>query len=563
MSDAPALPAWAREIIDLYRSHTASQFILHGNIEDTLVLPSATPGHPSTTGSLHDFFLHILMPGFDVILSYDIGNGLRVEKGGDIFARWPALKDHPVPPREPRAAVEYLTRYFRYSANLARIQGGHAPQTGCIIRSAHLLAPAVSGGWNHDLNALALLIRDWAADSTLSGSRLATCLLTPNLHDLHPILPANPRTARVKIPLPGPEDTTPALVALAQAHPAVLDPWKEQLPRLANELRGATLHSIETLVRLKASRNQPLLPADVTAERKRLVEEECQDLIEFIPPEKSLDLVQGFEPVKEHFLQDIELWQRGETAALPMGYLLCGPVGTGKTFLVECLAGQAGVPVVKIRNFRDRWVGGTESNLEKIFRLLQALGRCYVFIDEADQALGRREGAAHDGGLSGRVYSMMAKEMGNPDNRGRIVWVLASSRPDLIEIDLKRPGRIDVKIPLLPCSSPAEAWELLAALCRRKKICVEDSHRDALLPLMPEWLTAGTAESIATRAYRLTRTRDLPPADALRSILEEFQNPVPRHVLETQIRLAIDEATATDLIPPAFRSGSFPPPPMA
>src|SRR5258708_7187817 len=68
--------------------------------------------------------------------------------------------------------------------------------------------------------------------------------------------------------------------------------------------------------------------------------------------------------------------------------------------MVECLAGEAGVPVVEIKNFRDKWVGYTEGNLEKIFRLLQVLTRCFVFIDEADQALGRRESGANDSGLS-------------------------------------------------------------------------------------------------------------------------------------------------------------------
>jgi SpoVK/Ycf46/Vps4 family AAA+-type ATPase len=72
--------------------------------------------------------------------------------------------------------------------------------------------------------------------------------------------------------------------------------------------------------------------------------------------------------------------------------------------MVECLAGEAGVPVVKLKNFRDKWIGSTEGNLEKIFRLLQALGRCFVFIDEADQALGRRDAQAGDSGVSERVY---------------------------------------------------------------------------------------------------------------------------------------------------------------
>jgi SpoVK/Ycf46/Vps4 family AAA+-type ATPase len=96
------------------------------------------------------------------------------------------------------------------------------------------------------------------------------------------------------------------------------------------------------------------------------------------------------------------------------------PVGTGKTFMVECLAGEAGVPVVKMKNFRDKWVGSTESNLEKIFLLLDALGRCIVFVDEADQALGRRNADSGDSGVSGRVYGMMAERMSDSRKRGRI-----------------------------------------------------------------------------------------------------------------------------------------------
>ncbi len=103
-----------------------------------------------------------------------------------------------------------------------------------------------------------------------------------------------------------------------------------------------------------------------------------------------------------------------------------------------------------MKNFRDKWVGSSEGNLEKIFRLIHALGRCYVFIDEADQALGRRDSASGDSGVGGRIYSMLAEEIGGSTNRGRVIWVLASSRPDLIEVDLKRPGRVDVKISAVP-----------------------------------------------------------------------------------------------------------------
>src|SRR5260370_39674388 len=146
---------------------------------------------------------------------------------------------------------------------------------------------------------------------------------------------------------------------------------------------------------------------------------------------------------------------------MPKGYLLCGPVGTGKTFMAECLAGEAGVPVVKLKNFRDKWGGSTEGNLEKIFRLLDALGRCYVFVDEADQAIGRRDSGADDSGSSGRSSSMCAEQMGSSSSRGKLIWILASSRPDLIEVDLKRPGRVYVKIPLFPTTEARESFELI------------------------------------------------------------------------------------------------------
>jgi len=103
---------------------------------------------------------------------------------------------------------------------------------------------------------------------------------------------------------------------------------------------------------------------------------------------------------------------------------------------------------------------------EKIFRLLQALGRAYVFIDEADQAIGRRQAGDGDSGISGRIYSMLAEAMGSSSNRCKLIWILASSRPDLIEVDLKRPGRVDVKILLFPTTDAHESFEVLRTLCK-------------------------------------------------------------------------------------------------
>ena len=57
--------------------------------------------------------------------------------------------------------------------------------------------------------------------------------------------------------------------------------------------------------------------------------------------------------------------KEGNPEVLPMGYLVCGPVGTGKTFLVQCFAKDVSIPMVKLKNFRSQWQGVTEGNLEK------------------------------------------------------------------------------------------------------------------------------------------------------------------------------------------------------
>jgi SpoVK/Ycf46/Vps4 family AAA+-type ATPase len=214
--------------------------------------------------------------------------------------------------------------------------------------------------------------------------------------------------------------------------------------------------------------------------------------------------------------------------------------------------------VVKLKNFRDKWVGSTEGNLERIFRLLQALGRCYVFVDEADQAIGRRDSSSGDSGISGRIYSMLAEEMGNSSNRGKLVWILASSRPDLVEVDLKRPGRIDVKIPLFPTANARESFDLLRALCQKRGIAISESEFTALESLMPLLLTPGAAETLAVKIYRLVRTSTSNPTDALKKCLTDYQNPVPLDTMEFQIRLAASEASDLEFVPDLFRAQRTP-----
>src|SRR5581483_2237180 len=191
--------------------------------------------------------------------------------------------------------------------------------------------------------------------------------------------------------------------------------------------------------------------------------------------------------------QDAALIARGQLEVAPMGYLLCGPVGTGKTFLAECYAGSIGVPCAKLRNFRSKYVGETEGNLERVLTVLRSLGPVVVLIDEADAALGTRQ-ADGDAGTSGRIFAMIASQMGDTRYRGRIVWMLLTSRPDLLPIDLKRQGRAEVHIPLFYPRDEAEVSEMFRVMAKKNKVTLPDG---AVPPVKPDrHLSGSDIESI-------------------------------------------------------------------
>lgn len=543
-----ALPPWAQELVASYESGAACQFVLHGNVYDRVLVPGAAGG---SLGSLRDFLLGVLLAPFDVVLGYDLGNGIRVERGGEVFATWPAIQRAGELPRGPRAAVETLTHYLRYCANLARL-GKPAPRVAVLVEAAELIAPAGDAG-GYDAGAIVLLLREWANDSLIGGHPIATFLVAENLNDLHPLIATNTHSVKVKLPLPDAAALGAALAVLEPAYAAALAQYAGRLDSLAHQLAGVALGSVEQLLKAARHDGKPVDPTRLVALKKSLVEKDYSGLIGFVESKRTLDDLHGSERVKAWLRQDIALWKQDDLKALPMGYLFCGPVGTGKTYFVECLAGEAGVPVVKMKNFRDKWVGSTEGNLERIFRLLHALGRCIVFVDEADQALGRRDSGSGDSGVSGRVYSMIAEEMSDTDNRGKIMWILASSRPDLIEVDIKRPGRIDVKIPLFPTLDPKEGFGLLRALCKRMGLAIPEEAYAGLEARIPEMLTPGAAEALAVKAYRLSRTKGLGPVEALAACLEGYQLPVPRDVMDFQIGLAVREATDLEFVPEKLR----------
>src|SRR5262249_17223302 len=242
------------------------------------------------------------------------------------------------------------------------------------------------------------------------------------------------------------------------------------------------LVNLERLLASAAQSGRKLESQGLKRLKKGLIERQARGLVEFVEPPHSLDDFVGNDAIKERLRQDAALLAQGRLDAAPMGYLICGPVGTGKTYLAECFAGSVGIACVKLRNFRSKYVGETEGNLEQLLGVLRAMGPVVVVIDEADAALGNRE-AGGDSGTSSRVFAMIASQMGDTLYRGKLGRMLLTRRPDLLPVDLKRQGRAEVHLPLFAPASDLEVEHMIQTMARKNKTT-----------LAPDALPAGLAQ---------------------------------------------------------------------
>jgi len=141
-------------------------------------------------------------------------------------------------------------------------------------------------------------------------------------------------------------------------------------------------------------------------------------------------------------------------ATIPRGILLQGPPGTGKTLLAKALAGEAGVPFYSFTgsDFVEMFVGVGASRVRDLFKQAKKNTPCIVFIDEIDAVGARRSGSSSAGGQEERAQTLNAllSEMDGFDTEDTIVVLAATNRPDILDPALKRPGRFDRQVNILP-----------------------------------------------------------------------------------------------------------------
>jgi AAA+ superfamily predicted ATPase len=548
-----ALPEWARELSEKYYSRSYALFVLYGNVRD--LIPFRQPNGTDFL-SLDQFLSGALFGQRDIVLHYDRG-GLsfgsadsqsdfrRALEGYDSFHGTNFSQGGL--PRNPDAVLNILDNYLR-------LRIADRKKIALVIDFAETIAPAgdVSSMSAEDRNSLVILKR-WARNPDFLNADVTICLISENQIELNQGIVQNPGVASIAIPLPDEPERLEFVRWQLRTHPLPQgsEVSDEVLAKLAAGLKRVQLQS---LVAHAVQNKQPLTLRFLNDRKKELIESESGGLLEFIQSRFDLSYVAGNDMAKQKLKDAASAIQSGNTDVLPMGYVICGPVGTGKTFITTCFAGEVGIPAVTLKNFRSMWQGVTEGNLERVLNLLKAMSPICVIVDEADAQLGDRSSSG-DSGVSNRVFAQIAQFMGNTDYRGKVIWFLLTCRPDLLPVDLKRQGRAEEHIALFYPDTPDERRALLSAMQKKAGMAAFTPEMEKLFLDNSGSLSGADIEAVLVRSrMRAALAKRTAVTDVdIKGALEDFIPPSYPTEIDLQNIVAVLECTSKSLLPKKYR----------
>ncbi|MCA1826644.1 MAG: ATP-binding protein [Myxococcales bacterium] len=550
-----AFPPWAKMLAERYYTKTISTFILHGAVRDLQPAEDGKGGTKFT--SLRTFLSDELFGTRDLVLFYDRSSGIRMatpEMQKDFMAAV-AGYDTLFGTEYAKALPKDPSRAFPLIESYSRVRIADGKSVAVIIDFAETVAPAGDLGFmpGEDRYSLVTLVK-WAQDPQFLTADFSVCLIAENLAELNPRIGRNPYCANIELPLPSEKERLEyvewKVAASGKKRSEISEVGTEALAQMTAGMSRVALDRVLT----EAIAGPRLTIEKLKEKKKEIIQAECHGLLEFIEPSHSIDMVAGHGKAKQLLRQAAKAITTGKRDVVPMGFLIAGPIGTGKTFLATCFAGEIGIPCVKFLNFRSQWQGVTEGNLEKIFNLLKAMWPVAVIIDEADAFLGNRN-ASGDSGTSARVFSSIAAFMGNTEYRGKIVWFLLTCRPDLLPVDLKRQGRAEEHLALFYPESHDERIELIKTMAKKARVNF-DGDITSVLPKDLPTMSGADIEAALVRA-KLRAVNDKREKVTRQDLVETFADFVPPSYpleVELQTLVAIAECTSRELLPESFRS---------
>ena len=349
----------------------------------------------------------------------------------------------------PTLALELLRQLCQAARSVQQSKRCLREKLLILVEGADMLVPdAPIVNLSDSDRQRVMILHDWFCDPGFANGEDSVVMICESRSQLHQRIARLPQMIEVELPSPSATDRRLFIEWFRDRHGTPADKGCS-IDELVGLTAGLSLQALMQLLRASAHDGRALTPDDVVAKVEQFIKSQLGDeMIEFKKPTHSLEDVVGFSRLKG-FLNDdlIPRFRRGGSAALT-GAAVCGPIGGGKTFLFEAVASEMDSAVLVLKSIRSKWFGETDVLFERLKRVLGALSRVVIFIDEADTQLGGLGSDTHETErrLVGRIQALMS----DSTYRGHVFWLLITARVHRLSPDLRRPGRVgDLIIPVL------------------------------------------------------------------------------------------------------------------
>lgn len=452
----------------------------------------------------------------------------------------------------PTLALEFLRQLCLCARGGGTQKRALSERLLVLIEGADLLLPdAPIPQLNESDRHRVSICHDWFSDPGFVNGADSVVLLAESRSFLHHRISRLPQLVEIEIPAPDAavREEFIGWFQSTKTDGTPVELWSTN-SELARFTAGLSLHALHQLLRGARHERRALTPADVVGKVESFIQSQLgDDIIEFKKPSHTFRDVVGNTRLKR-FLQEefIPRVQAHGSEALA-GAAVCGPIGGGKTFVFEAVATELDMVVLVLKNLRSQWFGQTDVLFERLRRVLMALSKVLIFVDEADTQFGGVGADTHETErrLTGKLQAMMS----DPALRGRVVWLLVTARIHRLSPDLRRPGRAgDLIIPALdPEGEDITAWLQYVV----KPVCPDGLDPTQIQSL--EQATSGfSAAAFAAlrnelKARMRLKKQSTLSIDAILAVIRDQLSPAIAETRRYQTLQALTNCTRRSLLP--------------
>ncbi|MBM4327110.1 MAG: ATP-binding protein [Deltaproteobacteria bacterium] len=558
MTDEPShQPEFAAKIVEKYVSSQSNVFLVYGNTKDVYQLPSGS------YVPLVDFLVEALIKpdrptAPRIVIVYDPATGISFRNPLDrqLVAREIGEdrldKILSASRRDIVTACATLREFTRLDVTIPRSDDPSAKirkDFAFIIRYAEAVAPPARGELMLDSERLKVLtLENWFSDSAFVASSDIVFLIGETLNGINERIVDLPYTAPIQIDRPNQDARMQYIRKLIAEEKVETSLSPDQL---AYGSAGLTLLSLRQIFLQAGYRRQAITLEVISEKTKEIIEKELEGHIEFLRLSFGFEKVIGASRLLKKLRELRECLRGNDPRIMPVGILVAGANGVGKTFIYKAFAKECGWVAVVLKNIRGPYVGQTEKNWERIRSVLEAMGNVMVIYDEADTEIGGRGPTTHD--VDRRLFGNMLRMMSDDQNRGKIVWIIITARPDRLEPDIKRSGRAGEHLPVFD-NEGEEKESFIRHVLTQAGMSLDDfspEQREEFLGLTAEYFPSDFDHVLVELKRRALLEGRLTPG----IVLEEARDFIPADIArqrEYQELLAVLECTSREILPARY-----------